>query len=414
MLKAFKYRLYPNRSQTAKLHQTLDNCRALYNACLEQRRTAYRRNRKSISATQQMAELPDLKQALPEVGEVYSQVLQDVVWRVDNAFQNFFRRVRTKNGKAGYPRFQGPSRYDSFTYPQFGFSITQDRLCLSKIGNLKVKWHRPIEGVIKTCTLKRDVDEWYVVFACDLPDLEPLEPRSAIGIDVGIESFAITSEGEFIENRRLLEQAQKRLRRLQRSLARKQRGGQNRNKARLRVAKQHRAIRRQRLDFQHKVARNLVDRYDTIVIEDLHVAGLVKNHKLARQISDAGWAGFANILAGKAVYAGKRVVRVNPAYTSQVCSGCGCLVRKELSERWHHCPDCGLSIHRDVNAARNILKAARTLPLGVNVEVCNSSVAQEAHAFHVWELSPSQLNLEPALDFAQAPTTEIDDERKER
>lgn len=379
MLKAFKYRLYPNRAQTAKLNQTLDTCRELYNACLEQRRTAYRHHRKSISVSKQMAELPDLKRELPEVGEVYSQVLQDVVWRVDTAFQNFFRRVKSKNGKVGYPRFQGRHRYDSFCYPQFGFSLAQGRLCLSKIGHLKLKLHRPLEGTVKMCTLKREVDEWYAVFACELPDPEPLEPRSAVGIDVGLESFLATSDGEFIDNPRWLTRSLAKLRRLQRSLARKPRGGRNRNKVRVQIAKHHRSIKRQRLDFQHQVARHLVDRYDVIAIEDLNIAGLVKNHALARHISDAGWAGFANILAGKAGYAGKRVVRVNPAYTSQVCSGCGCVVHKELSERWHSCPDCGLSLHRDVNAARNILKAARTLPLGGNVEVRNSCVAQEAH-----------------------------------
>ena len=383
MLKAFKYRLYPNREQTAKLNQTLDTCRALYNACLEQRRTAYRQQHKSISASQQSAELPDLKRELPEVGEVYAQVLQDVVWRADTTFQNFFRRVKSRNGKAGYPRFQGRNRYNSFCYPQankYGVKLIANRLHLTKIGNIKIKLHRPIEGKVKTCTLRRDVDEWYAVFACELPEPEPLEPRSAIGIDVGIESFLATSDGEFVENPRLLDQSLAKLRRAQRSLTRKKRGSQNRAKARLRVAKQHRAIRRQRLDFQHKVARNLVDRYDMIAIEDLNVSGLVKNPKLARHISDVGWSGFADILAGKAAYAGQRVVRVNPDYTSQVCSDCGCIVSKELSERWHSCPDCGLSLHRDVNAARNILKAAGTQPLGSNVEVRNSGVAQEAHA----------------------------------
>jgi putative transposase len=379
MLKAFRYRLYPNHTQTEKLNHTLDLCRELYNAALEQRRTAYRIQRQSVSAVQQMRELPDLKRALPEVGEVYSQVLQDVLWRVDTAFQNFFRRVKSQRGKAGYPRFQDRRRYDSFTYPQMGFAIAQGRLCLSKIGHLKIKLHRPIEGTFKTCTLKREVDEWHVVFVCELPDPDPLEPKSAVGIDVGLESFLATSEGEFVDNPRWLAHSLKKLRRAQRVLARKQRGGTNRHKDSGLVAKQHRTVKRQRLDFHHKVARNLVDRYEVIAIEDLNVAGLVKNRCLARAISDVGWAGFADILAGKAAYAGRRVVRVNPAYTSQVCSSCGCLVRKELSERWHACPDCGLSLHRDVNAARNILKAAGARPLGANVEVHKSSVAQEAH-----------------------------------
>ena len=378
MLKAFKYRLYPNRVQTAKLNQTLNTCRELYNACLEQRRTAYRHNHLSITAHHQSAELPDLKRALPDVGQVYSQVLQDVVWRVDRSFQNFFRRVKATKGKAGYPRFQGRHRYDSFCYPQSGFTLAQGRLCLSKIGNIKIKLHRSLDGTIKTCTIKREVDEWYAVFVCEIADPEPIEPRSAVGIDVGIESFLATSDGEFVANPRWLKSAQAKLRRLQRSLARKKKGGQNRGKNRILVAQHHRTIKRQRLDFHHQIARGLVDRYDVIAMEDLNVSGLVRNRCLAQSISDVGWSQFASVLSSKAENAGKKVVRVVPAYTSQVCSHCGCMVRKELSERWHSCPDCGLSIHRDVNAAINILQAAGTLPLGANVEVRNSSVAQEA------------------------------------
>jgi putative transposase len=381
VIKSFKFRLYPNREQIAKLNKTLDTCRELYNACLEQRRTAYRQHHQSVSVSKQMAELPDLKRTLPEVAEAYSQVLQDVLWRADTAFQNFFRRVKQHDKKAGYPRFQGRPSYNSFCYPQFGFSIHQGRLCLSKLGNLKIKLHRPLEGTVKTCTLKREVDQWYAVLACELPDPEFTKPQSAIGVDVGIESFAVTSEGEFIENPRLFVQAQAKLRRLQRSLARKKRGGKNRNKARIVVAKQHRKIRRQRLDFHHQVARNLVDRYDVMALEDLNVVGMVRNHHLAKHISDVAWSQFANILICKAEYAGKSVVRVDPRNTSQVCSGCGCVVSKELSERWHLCPDCGLALHRDHNAARNILKAAGTLPLGVNVEMLDSCVVQEAHAF---------------------------------
>ena len=355
MRKSFKYRLYPSCEQTAKLNQTLDTCQELYNAALEQRRTAYRVQRKSVSVSQQMRELPGLKQELSEVNLVYSQVLQDVLWRVDTSFNNFFRRVKQHKNKVGYPRFQGKQRYNSFAYPQLGFSIAQGRLHLSKIGNVKIKLHRVIEGKIKTCTIKREVDQWYAIFSCELADVEPIEPTSAIGVDVGIESFAITSEGEFIENPRLLNQSLQKLKRLQRALARKQRGSQRRNRARIRVAKQHRQVRRHRSDFHHKVARDWVDRFDTMVIENLNVAGMVRNHCLARHISDVGWSGFANILFCKAAYAGKSVVRVNPANTSQVCSGCGSLVIKALSERWHFCPECGLSIHRDINAARNIL-----------------------------------------------------------
>lgn len=368
MKRAYKFRLYPTPTQVHKLEQTLGLCCDLYNACLEQRRTAYRQNRVSVNVAMQMRELPDLKRDLPEIANVYSQVLQNVLWRVDEAYQHFFRRVREKNGKAGFPRFRSRRRYDSLTYPQLGFKIVGSRLHLSKIGNLKIRLHREIEGTIKTCTLKREVDEWYAIFVCDLPDAEPIRPESEIGIDVGLESFLATSDGEFVENPRFLQNSLKKLRRAQRSLARKKNKSHRRKKQVMRVAKLHRKVARQRADFQHKTACSLISKYDFIAIENLNVQGMVRNHSLARGISDVGWAGFADKLESKAVEAGKRVVRVAAHNTSQVCNGCGSLVPKELSVRQHECPDCGLSLHRDVNAARNILlksRTARALPSGV-------------------------------------------------
>lgn len=368
MRKAFKYRLYPTKEQAAQLQRTLDLCCWLYNAALEQRRTVYQTHKKPLSKNSQMAELPALKDQCPEFNEVYSQVLQDVLKRLDRAFENFFRRVKDKDGKAGYPRFKGKDRYDSFTYPQRGFQLKDKFLSLSKIGDLKIKLHRPIEGKIKTCTIKREVDQWFAIFTCELPDPEPIEPRTAVGIDVGIESFAITSEGEAIENPRHLQKSLKKLRRLQRALARKKKGSKNRRKARRQVAKQHRKVKRQRLDFQHKVAHQLVNRYDLIAVENLNVAGMVKNHCLAQSISDAAWSGFVNLLTCKAAEAGKSVVRVPAPHTSQVCSRCGSFVVKDLQQRWHECA-CGLSLHRDHNAALNILR------LGQSLQASSSAVA---------------------------------------
>jgi len=360
MMKAFKYRLYPTPEQAARLQRTLDLCHRLYNAALEQRRTVYLIHKKSLSKNSQMAELPALKAQCPEFEEVYSQVLSDVICRVDRAFAGFFRRVKERNGKAGYPRFKGKDRYDSFTYPQFGFRVEGNRLHLSKIGDLKIVLHRPIEGTVKTCTLKREVDQWFAVLVCELPDPEPVTPQTAVGIDVGIESFLTTSDGERIENPRPLQQSLKKLKRLQRALARKKEGGKNRRKAQVRLAQCHRQIRRQRADFHHKVARGLVNRYDWIFVENLNVQGMVKNHHLARCITDAAWGGFVEVLSSKAAEAGKRVVRVAAGYTSQGCSQCGGLVAKELSQRWHRCT-CGFSTHRDHNAALNILRLGLSL-----------------------------------------------------
>jgi putative transposase len=326
---------------------------------LEQRRTAYRRSGVLVNVAMQLRELPDLKDGLPELRDVYSQVLQNVLWRVDEAYKAFFRRVKQKNGKAGFPRFRSRRRYDSLTYPQLGFKIVGSRLHLSKIGNIKIRLHREIIGTIKTVTIKRDVDEWYAVFVCDLPNTEPILPQSEVGVDVGLESFLATSDGEFVENPRFLQKSLKKLRRAQRSLSRKTRGSYRRKKQVARVAKLHRTIARQRKDFQHKTAHKLVSKYDLIAIEDLNVAGMVKNHSLARGIADVAWASFANVLALKAEGAGKQVIRVAAHNTSQACSGCGSIVSKNLSVRQHRCPDCGLSLHRDVNAARNILLKSR-------------------------------------------------------
>lgn len=233
--------------------------------------------------------------------------------------------------------------------------MNQGRLCLSKIGNLKVKWHRPIEGRIKTCTIRRDVDQWFVSFVCELPDPQRVLPLSEVGIDVGIESFAVTSAGEFVENPRFLTEWLPKLRRAQRALSRAKRGSHRRAKARLRVARLHRKVRRLRLNFHHQIARELVNRFDYIAMEELNVAGMVRNRHLARHISDVGWAQFGRVLECKAAEAGKTVIRIDARYTSQVCSGCGAVVEKDLSVRWHECPHCGLSMHRDHNAARNIL-----------------------------------------------------------
>lgn len=360
MIKSYKFKLYPNQAQGERLRCTLSMCAELYNACLEQRKIAWRDRHISISVYQQKRELPDLKAADPRWKEIYSSVLQDTVFRVDSSFQHFFRRVKQKNGKAGFPRFRSWRRYDSFTYSsQQGVKLVDNRLHLSKIGNIKIKLHRPIEGQIKTCTLKREIDEWYVVFSCELPEVPAVPIQSEIGLDMGIESFLTTSEGEKIENPRPLKESLKALRRAHRSLSRKQRGSKRRQKQVKRVAKTYRQVTRQRRDFQFNLAKTLVSQYDALYVEDLQVSNMVRNHSLAQAISDVSWSSFLSALAFKAECAGKQVIFVNPQHTSQACSGCGSIVKKDLAVRWHTCPDCGLSLHRDHNAAINIMSKGR-------------------------------------------------------
>jgi putative transposase len=361
MRKAFVYRLYPTAKQAEQLTWILDKCRELYNAALQERRDAYHMARKTISYYEQKRELPGVKEVRPEYCQIGSQVLQDVIQRVEWAFAAFFRRVRAGE-KPGYPRFRGRERYDSFAYSQAGWTLDGDgRLALAGIGSLKVKWSRAIQGTIKTVTIRRSPDQWYVCFSCVLDVPQPTTPdRPATALDVGLEYFATLADGSHIDNPRYLREAEAVLARRQRRLQTKRRGSKNRRRAKLLVAKAHRRIRNKRRDFHHQEARKIVDRHGAIAIEGLRIKNMVRNPHLAKSISDAGWNQFLTILTHKAEEAGVVVVVVNPAGTSQVCSGCGRSVPKTLSDRWHTCPheDCGLSIQRDHNSAREILNRA--------------------------------------------------------
>ena len=357
--KVYKYKLTPTPEQASLLERTLALCFQVYNAAIGERREAWRLCGVSVTYYQQKAELPGIKEAMPEYAEVHSQVLQDVVLRVDRTFQAFFQRIR--NGKTpGYPRFQSSSRYRSFTYPQYGNGAVLDGslLSLSKIGRIRIRLHRPLRGTPKTVTVSREADGWYACVSCADVPAEPLPPTGQeTGVDLGLESFATLADGTMIHTPRCYRQAEAYLRRCQRRVARRQKGSNRRKKAVNLLAKAHQQVKRQRADFHHKTALALVRANDVIYHEDLQTANMLKNHHLAKSIQDAGWSAFLSILAFKAAYAGKRVIAVPPAYTSQACSGCGRLVAKGLSVRWHCCPyeDCGARLHRDHNAARNIL-----------------------------------------------------------
>jgi len=359
-LKTYKYRLYPTKAQKQKLDENLNLCRVLYNTALSQRKTAYRQQRISLNYYDQASELKEVKECLPEYKYIHSQVLQDVLKRVDKAFQNFFRRVKLGE-KPGYPRFKGYGWYDSFTYPQSGFSLSDNskgsqRLKLSKVGSIKIKLHRAIKGKIKTCSIKRELDNWYVCFSCEVQPEPLLKTQKSVGIDVGIEKYAALSDGVLIENPRFLRQSEAKLKYEQRLLSRKKKGSNSRIKQREKLAKLHHKIKNQRNDFLHKESHKLVKNYDVIVLEDLRIKNMVKNHHLVKSISDAAWAKFTEYLSYKAESAGKKVVFVNPRNTSQSCSSCGEIVKKGLSVRTHICPYCGLILNRDVNAAINILR----------------------------------------------------------
>jgi putative transposase len=360
--KTYTYRLEPTPQQERVLETVLWRCRALYNAALEQRKTWWERGQ-GIGASyyQQKAELPQLKAGCPEYGEVHAHVLQDVILRLDRTFQAFFRRVKAGE-TPGYPRFRGAGRYDSFTFPQYGNGAVLDGsvLSLSKIGRIHIRLHRPLEGTPKTVTISREADGWYAGISCAEVPTQPLGATGQeTGIDVGLKVFLVTAQGVVFENPRHYRRAERRLKTAQRRVSRRKKGSNRRSKAVTLLAKAHQDVQRQRRDFHHKTALALVARNDTIYLEDLRVANLVRTHRLAKSISDAGWAQFRAILSAKAAWAGRRVVAVPPAYTSQDCSGCGARVLKSLSVRTHVCPECGLVLDRDENAARNIERAGQ-------------------------------------------------------
>jgi len=358
--KTYKYRLYPTRKQTCSLEQTLEVCRILYNSCLVDRKNSYEKTGKGLSRIRQQEILKTDKERVDALSYVHSQVLQDVLFRVDRAFQAFFRRVKAGE-KLGYPRYKSEGRYDSITYPQQpGFQLTEQGLKLSKIGTVKIRLHRVIQGNIKTCTVRRDGGKWYACFSVEYETDKKSIPSKAIGIDVGIKSFAVLSTGEVIENPKYLHKSENKLKKKQRVLSRRKKGSSNRKKARKVVAKLHCKIRNQRSDFHHKVSRKLVNTFGFIAAEDLNILGMVKNHHLAKSISDAGWGQFLRYLEYKAEEAGIQFEKVAPHRTSINCSFCGERVPKTLADRIHVCLFCGTVLDRDHNAAINILDRAGT------------------------------------------------------
>jgi putative transposase len=352
LIKALRYRLYPTKAQASQLAWTLETCHQVYNSLVNDRKFQYEVNGKAPTWIEQKRSITTWKPAHPELSDVYSQVLQDVSKRVDLAYQAFFRRVKAGE-TPGYPRVKGDG-YDSFTYPQSGFGFCQGKLHLSKIGDIAVRLHRPINGDIKTCTVRRINSKWFVCFSVEY-EAELLPPSAEeVGIDVGLKTFASLSNGENIENPRFFRAEEKALAKAQRKLAKQVRGSHKRRKAKKVVSRIHERVRNRRHDFVHQTARKIVNRFGVIAVEKLNVKVMVKNHCLAKSISDASWSMFRSVLTNKAESAGRLVVAVNPAYTSQMCSGCRNIAKKSLSVRTHRCLSCGLVLDRDTNAAVNI------------------------------------------------------------
>jgi putative transposase len=356
-----KYRLFPTKKQITTLTQALDACRWVYNKTLEVRKHAWEQEQHSLSYYDTKRLLPQWKAAHPWLEVAHSQVLQNVTERVDLGFKAFFRRVKAGE-EPGYPRFRGCDRYDSLTYPQYGngCQMTDGTLKLSKVGAVRIKVHRPLEGTPKTCTIRRtSTGKWYATIACDV-ELQPLpESSQETGLDVGLTSFYTLSDGTPTPCPRFLRHDEKDLKRTQRKLSAASQGTPERARRRKIVARVHERIAHRRTNFTHQESRRLVNQYGLIAVEDLSVNQMVHNHCLAKSILDAAWSQFITHLSYKAAWAGRNYIAVNPAYTSQDCSQCGHRHRLTLSERVYHCPCCGLTLDRDHNAALNIVRLGR-------------------------------------------------------
>jgi putative transposase len=357
-VKTFAYRLYPSKAQKRLLKSTIETCRRFYNDCLAERKTVYESEGRTVSKVEQLRRVKELKATSPYATGIHSHVFQVVVADLDKAFRAFFRRVKSGE-KPGYPRFKGRDRFDSFGLKEYGngFKLSGRRLKVSGVGRIAVRWHRELPSEPSTLRIVRKADGWYACFTCEVPVVDLPPTGKHVGLDVGIKNIITDSSGNSTDNPKWYMAGQKKLRVLQRSVSRKKKGSSTRRKSVKSLQRHHLKISRQRQDFLNKLANKLVCENDLIVLEDLQIRNLVKNQRLSKSILDAGWQYLVSKLHGKAEEAGRVVIRVNPAYTSKSCSGCGHIFEgQKLSDRWITCPECGLSLDRDHNAAINILK----------------------------------------------------------
>jgi putative transposase len=381
--RAYRFRLRPTARQHVAFGQCLASHRELYNAALQERRDAWRLSRTRISYGEQSAQLKQIREIRPDVAAWSFSSQQATLRRLNRAFAGFFRRV--KAGQApGYPRFKSAHRWDSVEWPKDGdgcrWQPDARRVYLQGIGHVKVTVHRQVQGRVKTIQVHREGHRWMLILSCDEVPTRPLQPsQAAVGLDVGIASFATTSDGQCVPNPGYGRVASARLATAHQVLARKRQGSNNRRRARATLAARHRRIANQRRNFHHHTARALVGRYDLLVVEDLKIRNMVRRPPprpdpdqpgrflpnqaaaktgLHRSIHDAGWAQFVSILRAKAEEAGRVVIDVDPRHTSDRCEACGHTAgENRVSQAVFSCRGCGHTVNADEHAARNILRA---------------------------------------------------------
>jgi putative transposase len=352
MIKNYIYRLYPSKLIESKMSTHLDLCRRLYNSLLYLNKITY-------SLEESFLFYRDLQPIVKTERGIFSQVKQNIARRIDSALHKYF--VGKKCG-VGFPRFKAKNHYKSWSYAQHGFKFNDGYLTLSKIGRIKVKEHRKVGGKIKTCTIKKTSNKWFVVFSVEVLDnkIQRLDHKE-VGLDLGCKDFITLSDGTKVANPKYLKQSMQKISILQ-SIRDTTISIKKKNKLSIKISKLHNKVHNQREDFLHKLSRRLTKEYSHIYIEDLKVNQLIKNTKekknLRKTILDSGWGSFIQKLTYKAEEAGSKLIKVNPYNTTKLCNQCGKIVEKSLSNREHNC-SCGFVLDRDHNAALNVLRFGR-------------------------------------------------------
>ncbi|PFN07144.1 RNA-guided endonuclease InsQ/TnpB family protein [Bacillus cereus] len=362
MLLSQRYEIFPTKEQKEILDRWLQYCRQTYNSALLDKQRKYKENKQIYTRSDMQKQQTIDKKKYPFLKEVPSQPLQEVFLRLKKAYDGFFR------GDANYPKLKKYKDYNSLTFPQFGFKpngkhrfamsfAANGKLYNKRLGEIDILFHRPIEGTIKQLIIKRQSKRWYAIFSVErqvVPSTIVME--NAIGIDVGLNQYAVLSDGTIFENPRFLLQKEKQLRKAQCNLSKKKKGSANYKKQVERIQNLHEKIANQRKDFLHKLSYHLTQMYAVICVENLDIRNMVRNRKVSKSISDAGWGNFRKMLMYKCEKFGGLLVKIDPAYTSQDCSNCGNRVKKSLSIRTHICIQCGTILDRDHNASLNILR----------------------------------------------------------